>query len=136
MGFFSKKQDTPEEALKKADKTINSGFTGFLTKSFMGQENMNKINSGLDMAKKYQAQSGIANTGMPARAKVIAIQDTGTLINYDPVVKLTLEVQPQFGVGFTVTGDSPVSKIAIPRVGDEINIKYNPTNTNEFCVVQ
>src|SRR5688572_6726634 len=99
MGLFSRKPDTPEEALKKADKTLNKGFTGFMTKTFMGQENMDKMNAGLDQAKKYQSQSGLSNTGLPATAKVVAIQDTGMLVNYNPVVKLTLNVQPQFGVG-------------------------------------
>jgi len=132
--FFKKKKST-EEAINDADKAVNKGLSGFLTKTFRGQEFGDQAKYGLDQAKKFSGQGNLAMTGMPAKAKVISIQDTGTLINNDPVVRLTLEVIPAYGAPFQVTGDSPVSKISVPRAGDEINIKYNATNTSEFVVV-
>ncbi len=135
MFGFNKKQDDPKKALEKADKTINSGLTGFFTKAFVGQENMNKINHGLDVAKQYADYGNLNQTGMPASAEVMSIADTGMLVNYNPVVKMHLKVQPQYGPGFETDVETAVSKIAIPRVGDKINIKYNPANTSEILVV-
>jgi hypothetical protein len=68
-------------------------------------------------------------------AEVLVITDTGALINFNPVVKLKLKVTPQYGVVYDAEIETAVSKIAIPRVGDKINIKYNPANPNEMAIV-
>jgi hypothetical protein len=65
----------------------------------------------------------------------MTIADTGALINYNPVVKMHLKVTPQYGIPFETDVETAVSKIAIPRVGDKINIKYNAANTSEILVV-
>lgn len=139
MFGFNKKvkdmQDDPKKAIDKADKTINKGLTGMFTKAFIGQENLDKINHSLDVAKKYADYGNLNQTGMPASAEVMSIADTGMLVNYNPVVKMQLKVTPQYGVPFETTVETAVSKIAIPRVGDKINIKYNPANTSEVLVV-
>ena len=72
---------------------------------------------------------------MPATAVVESIEDTGSLINMNPVVKLTLKVTPQYGAPFDTVGTSMVSKIAIPRKGETVNIKYNPADTSQFVIV-
>ena len=72
---------------------------------------------------------------MPATAVVESIEDTGSLINMNPVVKLTLKVTPQYGAAFDTVGTSMVSKIAIPRKGETVNIKYNPADTTQFVIV-
>ena len=125
----------PKKAIDHADKTINKGLTGFFTKAFIGQENVDKINHSLDVAKQYADYGNLNQTGMPATAEVMSIADTGMLVNYNPVVKMQLKVTPQYGLPFETTVETAVSKIAIPRVGDKINIKYNPANTSEVLVV-
>lgn len=139
MFGFNKKikemNEDPKKAIDHADKTINKGLTGFFTKAFIGQENVNKINQGLDVAKQYADYGNLNQTGMPATAEVMSIADTGMLINYNPVVKMQLKVTPQYGLPFETTAETAVSKIAIPRVGDKINIKYNPANNAEILVV-
>lgn len=139
--FFNKKKfdearKDPNKALEQADKTINSGVTGFLTKTFMGKDFVNETNQALNTAKN--AMGGNANlnmTGVPASAEVLSIEDTGKLINYDPIVRLKLAVQPAYGTPFETTTEVMVSKIAVPRVGDKINIKYNPVNNTEVMIV-
>lgn len=135
FGFGKKIEDDPKKAIEKADKTLNTGLTGMFAKAFVGQENMAKINSSLDMAKNYTDTSNLSQTGMGATAEVLGIEDTGQLINFNPVVKLKLMVIPQFGIPFETTAETAVSKIAIPRVGDKINIKYNPANTSQVQVI-
>jgi hypothetical protein len=136
FGFGKKSEEDPKKAIDKADKTINSGLTGFFTKAFVGQDNLNKINHGLDVAKKYADYNNVAATGLAGTAEVLTIADTGMLVNYNPVVKMKLNVTPQFGPPFQVDTETAVSKIAIPRVGDKLNIKYNAANTSEIVIMQ
>ncbi len=140
--FVKKNIDkSPEEALNDSRKTLNSGITGGLTKAFMGQEFVDKMNSTMDAGQAAidMQKNGnmLAMTGIEGTAEVVAIEDTGTLINMNPVVKLTLKATPAVpGLApFETVGQSAVSKIAIPRKGDTVKIKYNFANPAEFIVM-
>ncbi|MBZ0203626.1 MAG: hypothetical protein IT281_01195 [Ignavibacteria bacterium] len=135
FGFGKKIEKDPKKAIENADNAINSGVTGFLTKTFMGKDFVDQANAGLNMAKNYTDTGNLAQTGMGATADVLSIADTGALINYNPVVKMKLNITPQFGPAFQADVETAVSKIAIPRVGDKINIKYNPANTSQVLVI-
>ena len=135
---FGKKKD-PKEALEDADKALNKGVSGFMAKTFMGKDFVNETNKSIDMAKQYTDASGkqaqLMQTGLPGTAEVLGIADTGAMINFNPVVKLKLKVTPQFGVAYDAEIETAVSKIAVPRVGDKINVKYNPANPNEMVIL-
>jgi predicted dienelactone hydrolase len=137
--FGKKIEKDPQKALDNAKKTLNSGLTGGLTKAFMGKDFVNDMNSAMDkgQAALDMQKSGawLAQGGMPATAVVESIEDTGSMINNDPVLKLKLKVTPQMGAAFETTGTSMVSKIAIPRKGETVNIKYNPADPTQFVVV-
>ena len=139
--FVNKKlNQTPEEGLEEAKKAVNSGFTGGVTKMFMGQEFVDKVNDGLQMGQNAldMQKSGnyLAMTGLDGTAEVLSIEDTGKLINFNPVVKLHLKVMPIIGgVPFETTGETMVSKVAIPRVGDTIKIKCSPADPSQIAVV-
>ncbi len=142
MFNFGKKKDEeedPQKALDKARGTVNKGISGGLTKAFMGQGFVDKMNSAMDagQAALDMQKSGqwLAQSGMPATAEVVSIEDTGRLINMNPVVKLKLKVTPQMGAGFETVGETMVSKIAIPRKGDKVDIKYNPADPSQFVVM-
>jgi len=139
FGFGEKIEQDPKKALENADKTINTGFTGAVTKAFLGKDMIAQVNQSLDMGKSAvdnaQMAQVLLQTGMDGTAEVHSIEDTGILVNYIPVVRLKLKVEPAFGGGFETTGQSMVSKIAIPRVGDKIKIKYNPADPTQLVVV-
>jgi hypothetical protein len=129
-----------EKSLAKADKTINKGFMGWLTRLFMGKKFVDQANQGLNIANQYavnapQQRQNLMMTGMNAKATVTKIEDTGALVNFNPVVKLYLKVQPDFGMGFDVVSEQMVSKVAIPRTGDVLNIKYNPAKNEELVII-
>lgn len=132
-------QDDPKKGIEQADKALNKGVSGFMAKTFMGKDFMDKANAGLDMAKQYTDYDGkkaaLMQTGMPGTAEVMSIADTGAMVNFNPVVKMKLKVQPQYGMGFETEIETAVSKIAVPRVGDKINVKYNPANQQELIIV-
>ena len=59
-----------------------------------------------------------------ALAIVTSIHDTGTTINDNPRVKLTLNVQPDGAAAFEVTKKVTVSRVNLPRIGDPFRVKY------------
>ena len=81
-------------------------------------------------------QQWLALNGLDATAEVLAITDTGTLIDMNPVLLLTLKVQPaMIAAEFKTTGKTMVSRMAVPRVGDKLKLKYNPANQTQFIVM-
>ncbi|WP_435807696.1 hypothetical protein [Streptomyces canus] len=62
--------------------------------------------------------------GVPTtQAVVVSIADTGKLVNFDPVVDLVL--QPS-GAADRVALQTIVSKLRIPRVGDQVLLIADP----------
>lgn len=134
-----KKDQDPKGALKNASDKLNKGITGGLTKAFMGKDFMDQTNAAIDMAN--QTIEGMDNAqqlaldGADAAAEVVVIQDTGQTVNMNPVVVLTLNVTPAKGEAFQTSGQLMVSRLAIPRAGDMVNIKYNPKDKTQFTIV-
>jgi hypothetical protein len=138
FGFRKKMEEMhkdPKKALDHADETVNKGFTGWVTKNFMGEYFHNEMNKGLDMARNSIEGNAAAMAGIPASADVLGIEDTGSSINDNPMVRLKLKITPQFGVPFEHTVETVVSRIAVPRVGDTLNIRYNPANPAQVAIV-
>jgi hypothetical protein len=79
-------------------------------------------------------QRQVLATGVGAPAKLLAIADTGVLWNRDPVVLLDLEVQPTDREAFRATVRTIVPKIAIPRVGEMVNVKFDPKLPNRVAL--
>ena len=123
-----------------ARKTVNNELTGGLTKAFMGQGFVDKVNNAMDQGQAAinMQNSGqwLIQSGIDGSAEVISIEDTGKMINFNPVVKLTLKVTPSVGMpAFQTVGETAVSKIAIPRRGDTVKIKYSPVDPSQFVVI-
>ena len=138
--FVNKKMNqSPEEALKDAKKSVNSGFTGGITKAILGQEFVDKVNQGLDTGQSamdgVNAQNMVAQTGLEATAEVLSVADTGATINMNPVVEMKLKVTSSAGTTFETTAKTMVSRIAVPRTGDKIKIKYTPADPSQIAVL-
>ncbi len=135
--FGRKIEKDPQKALDNANKTLNNPLLKGVTKAFMGKDFVEQTDSAMAQAQAAinMQKSYLAQSGMDATAVVTAIKDTGKMINNDPVLELTLQVTPAIGgPAFEVTGESIVSKIAIPRKGETIKIKYNPATPSQFVV--
>jgi hypothetical protein len=128
-----------KKGLQKADKLVNKGIMGWITRLFMGKKFTTSINQTLDMGKStigmVDRRNELMTTGMNAKADVMSISDTGKMVNYDPVVKIKLNVITDTGDRYETETEQIVSKIAVPRVGDQVNIKYNPNNDREFVII-
>jgi hypothetical protein len=83
-----------------------------------------------------KAKNKIVSQGKPAEARILALADTGTRINNNPLVSFSLEVysfeQPPFRTEVSET----VSVIHLPsyQPGKIINVRYLP-GTNEVAII-
>jgi hypothetical protein len=139
FNFGKKIEKDPQKALDNAKKTMNSGITGGLTKAFMGKDFVNDMNSAMNQGQAaldgLQQQQWLAQNGLDASADVVMVTDTGATVNMNPVVLIQMKVTPVAGAPFDVTTQTMVSRIAVPRAGDKIKIKYNPANPQQVAVL-
>lgn len=75
-------------------------------------------------------------TGQNAQAKILAIADTGTRINDNPVIDFSLQVQPASYPAFLAQARLTVSVIHLPsyQPGKTVNVKYVP-GTDRVAIV-
>ena len=139
FNFGKKVEKDPQKALDNAKKTMNSGITGGLTKAFMGKDFVNDMNSAMNQGQSaldgLQQQQWLAQNGLEATAEIVMVQDTGSTVNMNPVVVIQMKVTPAAGAPFDLTTQTMVSRIAVPRAGDKIKIKYNPANPQQVAVL-
>lgn len=72
----------------------------------------------------------LVKTGKTAKAKIVAIEDTYTTINMNPVVKITFEVEP--GVKIIIT--QTISRVNLPSVGQYAEILYDPNDLTKAVI--
>lgn len=72
--------------------------------------------------------------GTRTTATVTDIKDTGITINEDPVVHISLNVNPGIAGTFTHTAELTVSRVKIPRVGDTVKVIYDPKDLTRFSI--
>ena len=70
-------------------------------------------------------------SGVRAKGLIMNVRDTGVTINDNPVVKLDIQIRP----GVNTIVQKTVSRIAVPREGDEIEVLYDPGNPADAVAV-
>jgi hypothetical protein len=70
----------------------------------------------------------VVSSGLPATAKILAITDTGTTINQNPVIHFLLQVQPSDRSAFQAETEKLVPRLQVPRFqpGSFVAVKYHP----------
>jgi hypothetical protein len=89
------------------------------------------------MVDGLASKERLAQTGIPASGRLLQVQQTGRLVNYNPEIQALVEVQhPQFGTYQTQT-TAVIPQIAIPRAqpGAPVQVRIDPTNRNEIALV-
>ncbi len=89
------------------------------------------------MAKSgNNAEKLLKNGGVKTTARIVNVQDTGMTLNRINIgIRLTLEVASVTGSSFQSQAETFVSRVAIPRVGDVVEVVYDPTNTSQVALV-
>jgi hypothetical protein len=77
----------------------------------------------------------LINSGRQATAKIISLEQTGTTINDNPVVRFVLEVDRPDGSPFHAEAERLVPLVQIPRLqpGASVQVRYDP-NTLEVAI--
>ncbi|MFE7978106.1 hypothetical protein [Streptomyces shenzhenensis] len=132
MGIFSKRGKNREaRAAEIADQVADGkGFYGRATRAFLGREDFAKVQQTIGAYKSGQDVRQLLATGAPTiPAVVVSIGDTGRLVNFDPVVDLVL--QPS-GTTDRITLQTVVSKLRIPRTGDQVLLIADPSRPGGY----
>jgi Short C-terminal domain len=77
-------------------------------------------------------QSELVHAGSLAPGVVIEVKDTGTTVNNQPRVRVRLRVQPEGEPPFEVERKLLVSRLAIPRAGERVEVAYDPDDRDRF----
>src|SRR5688500_14392682 len=72
--------------------------------------------------------------GEVAKARVLAIEQTGLFLNHRPQVKMQMQVIPDRGRNFVVEIREIMSyvELATIRTGSTVLVKFNPSNPKEI----
>ena len=84
------------------------------------------------ITKNYKYVNRIGET---AEAVVLDISDTGITINDNPKVRLKLKVYPKDREPFEASVSQVVSRVAIPRIGDRVHVKFDPNNPTNVILL-
>ncbi|MEV6423467.1 hypothetical protein [Streptomyces sp. NPDC051662] len=131
MGIFGKRKSREERAAEIANKVASGkGFYGRTTRAFVGREDFAQLQGAIGAYNSAAGVQQLIAMGAPTTvAAVVSISDTGKLVNFDPIVDLV--VQPA-GAADHVTLQTIVSKLAIPRAGDQVLLVADPAQPGSF----
>lgn len=81
--------------------------------------------------------SRLMKTGLPGKATITSVSDTGVTINNNPQVKLTLDIRNSLGQRYTTTVRTLVSRINpfVFQPGMEVPVKIDPKNEMNVIIV-
>ncbi|MEV7885706.1 hypothetical protein ACWD3I_14680 [Streptomyces sp. NPDC002817] len=132
MGIFGKGRSREEKAAKIAEQVAGGkGFYGRMTRATLGGEDYAKLQQSLGAYRSGTTVRQLLAMGVPTTpAVVVSISDTGKLVNYDPVVDLVL--QPTGVTADPFTLQTIVSKLRIPRAGDQVLLIADPANPGGY----
>ena len=86
---------------------------------------------------RKQRVRAILATGLPGRAVVNSISDTGITINNSPRIRLNLTVTPDGGTPFAATMGMNVSRLEAPAswIGRVLEVRIDRNQPNRFVLV-
>ncbi|GAB7102427.1 hypothetical protein JCM4814A_07410 [Streptomyces phaeofaciens JCM 4814] len=132
MGFFGKRRSREEKAARIAEQVAGGkGFYGRMTRAALGGEDYAQVQQSLGAYHSGSTVRQLLAMGVPTiPAVVVSISDTGKLVNFDPVVDLVLQL-----TGVTadpITLRTLVSKLRIPRAGDQVLLVADPADPGGY----
>lgn len=88
--------------------------------------------------KRHYANKWLHEHGVAAPARVMALHDTGRRHNYNPQVRLELEVEPEGAEPFRAELTLVVSAVHLPRMqpGARLAVKYDPQRRTRVALAK
>lgn len=134
MGLFGRDkkmsdEDRLEDTMQYAEGLMGGkAIGGKLTRGIMGKDFTDRMSEGLQAGREGQAYAATTASGQFTSATVTALTDTGKLVNFDPILALSLTLAD----GRALQMETMVSKLQIPRVGDPITLIPNPAQPGTY----
>lgn len=130
MGLFGNRRNRAERGLEIANKVASGkGFYGRMTKAFVGAEDFARLQGAVGAVNTGIDVQAMVAAGMPTMpATVVSIEDTGQLVNYDPIVDLVVRLPDESRIGLRTI----VSKVRVPRVGDAVLLLADPRQPGAY----
>ena len=131
MGIFGRRKSREERAAEIVGQVASGkGFYGRTTRAFLGNEDYARVQQSIGAYNSGLAVQQLLAAGAPTiTAVVVSIGDTGQLVNHDPVVDLV--VQPA-GRTDRIALQTVVSKLRIPRTGDQVLLVADPAQPGSY----
>ena len=131
MGIFGRRKSREERAAEIAGQVASGkGFYGRTTRAFLGNEDYARVQQSIGAYNSGLAVQQLLAAGAPTiTAVVVSIGDTSQLVNHDPVVDLV--VQPT-GRTDRIALQTVVSKLRIPRTGDQVLLVADPAHPGAY----
>lgn len=81
-------------------------------------------------------QNQLLNTGVPAEATILSLEDTGVQLNSNPQVRLVLEVRPTDRPSYQTETKCFVSflKLAQLQPGSNVQVRVDPVDPSRVAV--
>lgn len=82
------------------------------------------------LLQNSQKRTAILQSGIPATAMIVQLSETGMMVNYQPQVKIVMQVNPPNGAPYQTDTVMVVSQLQIPRIqpGMVVPVKIDPAN--------
>jgi hypothetical protein len=94
------------------------------------------IDDAMAMQADMQAQQMLLTTGTPGTATIKNLQDTGTLVNFNPQVILDLEVTVEGKDPYTTQLTTSVPQMQIPMIqpGNKVGVRVDPADPSSLAI--
>lgn len=123
MGFFKSLNDVHKQA-KALDKDFHPGQ--------MMADGQAKMAAATAMMAEQTKAANAAAHGLDGTATVVAVRQTPTMINFQPLVEIDLTVLGAGRPPYPVTVQQVVDQVSLPRVqpGASLPVKIDPADAN------
>lgn len=94
-----------------------------------------RMRAATEQMRQMTAQAELATSGTAARATVVAIRDTGTMVNAMPVVEVDVLVTPDGGVPWPATAISVGhGRLAGLGPGVPVTVRFDPADPSTVAL--
>jgi hypothetical protein len=78
----------------------------------------------------------ILQNGIPAKARILSVQQTGVMVNYQPQIAFQLEVQPPGDAPYQAQTKAVIPLVNIPQFqpGVEVPVKIHPADPTKVVL--
>jgi hypothetical protein len=127
MGMFKAMRDLQKES-REISKNTDFGQ--------MRKDGMNRMAAAQERMAQMTKQANLQATGVSCAATVVAVRETGMVINMEPVAELDLTVLPDGLPPYPATIQQAVSQFYIPRIqpGASLSVKVDPNDPSSIFI--